>query len=60
MTRQSVSQVLRRFNAINDAILLYYTELFIELCHFIILRMSKKILDSQFIIIICLIFVSPK
>ena len=60
MTRQSVSQVLRRFNAINDGILLYYTELFIELCHFIILRMSKKILDSQFIIIICLIFVSPK
>ena len=60
MTRQSVSQVLRRFNAINDGILLYYTELFIELCHFIILRMSKKILDSQFIIIICLIFVPPK
>ena len=60
MTRQSVSQVLRRFNAINDGILLYYTELFTELCHFIILRMSKKILDSQFIIIICLIFVSPK
>ena len=60
MTRQSVSQVLRRFNAINDGILLYYTELFIELRHFIILRMSKKILDSQFIIIICLIFVSPK
>ena len=60
MTRQSVSQVLRRFNAINDGILLYYTELFIELCHFIILRMSKKILDSQFIIIICLIFVPAK
>ena len=60
MTRQSVSQVLRRFNAINDGILLYYPELFVELCHFIILRKSKKILDNQFIIIICLIFVSPK
>ena len=60
MTWWSVSQVLRRFNAINDGILLYYTELFVELCHFILLRKSKKILDNQFIIIICLIFVSPK
>ena len=47
MTRQSVSQVLQLFNKINDSILLYYNEHFIELCRFIILQRGRKSLITN-------------
>ena len=36
MKRQSVSQLLKDFNALYDSILLYFTEHFKELGHFIL------------------------
>ena len=55
------SQLLKRFNAFYDSILLSYTDHFRELHHFTLFRdyQSEK-MNNQFLIIICLIFVSPE